>query len=598
MTGDINLPFGEINVIILTDVHSWVAGHGRQEPELDADFGAILSFYQRLKEHCDEAGMDLFFVSNGDWAHGTGLTAPGENDASSNFLPILEKMPWDAINCGNHELYEPAKIEAMIRPGGFVDWFGDRYLTSNILTTMDDNHLGKSYKILEGTNTRLLTFGFLYNMGDPCDLVKVDLVQDVVRSSWFLDALKKETYNAILVLAHMDKDDPLVEIILEGLRDIVGPHFPVQFVTGHTHYRGKTEVDDFSNSFEAGRYLDTVGFVSFPTAGAIATRMEEMRPTDDLFEGIFLDANIKTLASTLTVQEENLWTGDGLALNAFIQATRSKLGLTEKIGCAPQDYIRDVHVDSPDSLYGLYRDKVVPKAFFALEDTESVMYVTTESFRYDLISYSELLVDDIWAICPFNDAIVTLGTFLGEDILKLNQTLNKNIDTGGGVEIPEYLLIGSLDDPKKKYKFFTHEFGSEKISAAILQIDPGASIETLPSTFTSTLIWMSFVMEEWPCNGLVGRLPDWFPTVISDQLNQHTKNGNSDKVLYTAIVAVVVIVLFGLFCCCHLSLRCIFGSHRSIPCEELEQFNKSPGSNRNGGSSFMDELSEDEHEML
>jgi 2',3'-cyclic-nucleotide 2'-phosphodiesterase (5'-nucleotidase family) len=89
------LPFGDINVLVLTDTHSWVAGHGRQE-EYDADYGDVLSFYERLKAYSNDEGKDLWFVMNGDFVDGTGLSEP---DDVSSLVPILEKMPWDAINC-------------------------------------------------------------------------------------------------------------------------------------------------------------------------------------------------------------------------------------------------------------------------------------------------------------------------------------------------------------------------------------------------------------------------------------------------------------------------------------------------------------------
>ena len=37
--------------------------------------------------------------------------------------------------------------------------------------------------------TKLLVFGFLYNMRDHCDAVQVLDVQDVVNSTWFQDAV-------------------------------------------------------------------------------------------------------------------------------------------------------------------------------------------------------------------------------------------------------------------------------------------------------------------------------------------------------------------------------------------------------------------------
>jgi 2',3'-cyclic-nucleotide 2'-phosphodiesterase (5'-nucleotidase family) len=562
---DPQLPFGDINVVILTDVHSWVAGHGRQEPKLDADFGAVLSFYERLKEHCDQKGMNLFFVSNGDWAHGTGLAAPGD---PSSFLPLLEKMPWDAINCGNHELYENAKVAAMIKPGGFVDWFGDRYLTANIQMAQDERPMGNRFKILEGhNNTRILTFGFLYNMEDFCDTINVADVRDVVKSQWFLDALINEEYTAVLVLAHMDKDDPLVTVILEATRNVVGPSFPIQFITGHTHYRGQTQLDPFSTSFEAGRYLDTVGFVSFPTRDTIMETKEQTTNVDNLFQGVFIDANIMTLATTLGIDVDDFWTQGGSELSDFIQKTREKTGLTEKIGCAPRDFVRDVHVDDPRSLYGLYRDEVVPKMFFGPDDS-SVMFIATESFRYDLLSRSELIVDDVWAVCPFNDTITLLGSFTGDDILRLNETMN----SGKGIVPPIYLLIGEIADRTAKYKFYTHDFGYQKIAVELQKIDPGTLIQPIPTAFSSTMLWESFVMQEWPCTGFAGMVPE-FPKVgtFTDRQDK-PENGiaNGAVAMTLMLLALLSVCIFCMWF--RRTLRHWLGSHRPVSSEEQENY--------------------------
>jgi hypothetical protein len=585
-----------------------VGGHGRQEPELDADFGAILSFYERLKDHCDKVGKNLFFVSNGDWAHGTGLTAPGD---PSSFLPILEKMPWDALNCGNHELYENAKVASMIKPGGFVDWFGDRYLTSNILTAEDGRSMGNQFIILEGqNNARVLTFGFLYNMQDSCDMVEVARVEEVVESEWFLDALKTNVYDAILVLAHMDKDDPLVTVILKAIRDAVGPNFPIQFITGHTHYRGQTQLDQFSISFEAGRYLDTVGFVSFPTHDGIVEKMEQMTNMDSLFDslfqGVFIDANVKTLAVWLGIDVDDFWTETGTELTDFIQKTREKTGLTEKIGCAPHDFFLDLHVDDPKSLYGLYRDQVVPKMFFTPEDS-IVMFVPTESFRYNLISRSDLIIDDVWAVSPFNDTITLLGIFAGADILKLNETLN--VATSDKVVlVPEYLLIGDIGDRKTEYKLYTHDFVSEKIAAELLKIDPNAAIEAVPTEITSTLLWISFVMEEWPCDGLTAKLPGWFstPGKISNQLDRpdHGIAMEDTTVIMIVLASSIVCALLML---CRGNLKSILRIRWSGQSEELKSFKgpwESRGANSDDDGILLDESAgfsselPDEHEML
>lgn len=94
------LPVGDINVVVVTDTHSWVGGHGDKEAPLDADYGDVLSFYRQLKSQMPN--QDVFFVNNGDWIDGTGLALDGD---PTYLAPILERMPWDAVNVGNHELY-------------------------------------------------------------------------------------------------------------------------------------------------------------------------------------------------------------------------------------------------------------------------------------------------------------------------------------------------------------------------------------------------------------------------------------------------------------------------------------------------------------
>lgn len=263
----VDLPFGEINVLVLTDVHSWIGGHS-SEPKHNADYGDILSFYERLHAHCQAHKMDLWFVVNGDWIDGTGLSLEGD---ISYLTPLLEKMPWDALNVGNHELYRTDVVHQFMRPGGFVESWGERYLSSNVLYTQRQQPLGHRYRFLRGHNATVLTFGFLYNMEDASEAVTVEAVEEVVEEQWFVDVVTNSNdeplgkFDAIMVLAHMDVQDQLVTVLLNKIRSLVGNTMPVQFITGHTHYRGVHTMDEASVSFEAGRYLDTVGFVSFPS---------------------------------------------------------------------------------------------------------------------------------------------------------------------------------------------------------------------------------------------------------------------------------------------------------------------------------------------
>jgi hypothetical protein len=138
---------------------------------------------------------------------------------------------------------------------------------------------------LEGRDSNVLVFGFLYNLPNPSQIVIVaEVVEKVVKEKWFRDALNTERFDSIMVMAHMAYDDPLVVVLLTEIRLYVGHDMPVQFVTGHTHYRRYMDLDPLSTSFEAGRYMDTVGFVSFPTKET--ARSAAGKNASDLFQHV------------------------------------------------------------------------------------------------------------------------------------------------------------------------------------------------------------------------------------------------------------------------------------------------------------------------
>jgi hypothetical protein len=71
---------------------------------------------------------------------------------------------------------------------------------------------------LEGRNSNVLVFGFLYNLPNPSQIVIVAEVEKVVKEKWFRDALNTERFDSIMVMAHMAYDDPLVVVLLTEIR--------------------------------------------------------------------------------------------------------------------------------------------------------------------------------------------------------------------------------------------------------------------------------------------------------------------------------------------------------------------------------------------
>jgi len=367
-----NLPLNDINIVILTDVHSWVAGHGSHDPHLNAGYGDILSFYQHLQAVLDleqNYGKDLFFVMNGDFLHGTGLST----DPPTMLVPILEKMPWDAVNIGNHELLYKSTIEYISKPNGFIDYWKGTYLTSNVRLAETGKSLGSRYTFLKGSSNTVLTFGFLYDMINEDPSAIVDSVENVVKEPWFHDVLQgnQGSFDAIVVLAHMDFDSPHAHLILETIRSICGDDMTVQFISGHSHLRATEVFDEKCISVEAGRFMDTVGFVSFSNKGE--------------FQHEFIDANIASLASTLNLQEDELSTKEGLALTKLIHDTQEEAGLLDLVACSPENYFLNRTLDSSNSLWGLYMKEVVPNHLFQLNSSK-IMIQERHDFWYNLYS--------------------------------------------------------------------------------------------------------------------------------------------------------------------------------------------------------------------
>lgn len=485
------IPLNDINVLVLTDVHSWVGGHGPNEPTLDINYGHVVSFYERFREYCDTRNKDLYFVMNGDWVDGTGISLNGDVSALTQ---VLEKMPWDAVNVGNHELYHENLIEQITEPGGFVDWFGTRYLSSNIVRTSSNEPLGNRYVVMQGKRSAVLTFGFLYNMKDHVGVVDVKEVESVVEEQWFLDALHNENYDAILVLAHMNVQDPLVTVILNQIREQIGTDMPVQFVTGHTHIRSYAVLDNMSTSFEAGRYLDTLGFVSFPTKENAFIETNQTNHSS-LFAHNFIDANQESLKAVLRV--ESLDTENGMELSKFIETIRDEMGLTQEIGCVNQSYFTTSPIYDPSSLWGFFIRNVAP----ATVPSKHVFLFEKGDLRYDLLARN-VRFDDIIAVSPFNDTLYSWKDVPGDIILQLNATMNVKQEKSFLPLLPLYILAPTEEhiSENDSYVLISSEFDTPTIREALALVYPESiQMEPQPMNLTSTALWLNYFRQHSSC---------------------------------------------------------------------------------------------------
>ncbi len=61
--------------------------------------------------------------------------------------------------------------------------------------------------------------------------------------------MDKFRFDVNLVMAHMDVEEPSINLLHSTLRGYVGPTMTIQFIAGHTHWRAYRELDEWSTDF-------------------------------------------------------------------------------------------------------------------------------------------------------------------------------------------------------------------------------------------------------------------------------------------------------------------------------------------------------------
>ncbi|KAL3918053.1 MAG: hypothetical protein SGARI_007566 [Bacillariaceae sp.] len=309
-------------------------------------------------------------------------------------------------------------------------------------------------------------------------------------------------------------------------------------------------------TFEAGKFLDTVGFVSFPRAD---------KNTPSMFQNVFLEPNRKGLfEDTLGYASfEAGETQNGKALSHYIDDTRVKLGLEEEIGCAPQTYFVERHIEDEDSLWKLFRDEVIPKVFGSRKTEEQMqkdlpmaMLLSKGTWRYAIFDTTTLITDDIAVVAPFNDTIIYMGSFSASVILQINETINSRESKYGTWRpmLPDYILVGDVindaGNSKTMYHLYSDDFDAKAIENVLNEILPNQPVSIKETEYRSTMLWIAFVKEFWQCDGVLGRLPDWFPT--PHHMAQHSsKEGSSWRVVSLLLASIVsVLAMFSIYSFC------------------------------------------------
>ncbi|KAK4047352.1 hypothetical protein OIO90_006211 [Microbotryomycetes sp. JL221] len=424
------LPWGDINIISTTDTHGWLRRECNGDLGFCGDFGQLVSFVHSIKHQAKQRKADLLVVDSGDRLDGNGLV-DGEPDAHTKgwtAMGIFRQMPYDIITTGNHELYQYPK--AVMTQQRLVKHYGERYVTSNVnLTTYNTlpngtivettKPLGNRYRKFKTAMGRNVTaFGPLFNFRAHDKGISVQAPHDMVNESWFIEAIQDRP-SLFLLVGHMSvrkEPDSEWRVIVKAIRKL-HPTVPIAIFGGHHHIRDCTQEDPWSMSLAAGRYMETVGWMSIKG-------VDEPNPSQQplTFERRYLDQNEQTFKFHT---EFNFETEKGKTISKQLKQTAQQFNLTLKFGQAPQSYYLYRYLPwSKNSILRLMTQEVLPRMIQRQDRPfENIVILNTGSIRFDIFKGS-FTRNDQWIILPFTNHFLFISGVKKSIVQKLLPYLN------------------------------------------------------------------------------------------------------------------------------------------------------------------------------
>ncbi|GAA5903580.1 hypothetical protein JCM8208_003630 [Rhodotorula glutinis] len=418
------LPWGEVNVLATTDTHGWLLGHQRNEPSFSGDWGDYYSFVQRMKAEARRRGVDLLLVDAGDRVDGNGLVdaEPSPHPKGYTALEIFSRVPYDVVTTGNHELYKfpvASYVSTVMN-----DKFGDRWVVSNVNITAHDDVSGREVERLLGNRLRrfeteqgreVVAFGPLFDFKAHAAGLAVQAPSLMVKEPWFREAIASAP-DLFLLVGHMSlrtEPDSEWSAVVRAIRE-VHPTVPVLVFGGHHHIRDCVQEDEYSMSLAAGRYFETVGWMS-----ASGLDNPSKPPT---FKRRYIDQNRNSYEYHVG---KGFDTSEGKAITKELSETARRFNLTERFGVAPQDYFlhRYPHTDRR-SIFRLLTESVLPQ-LITRPDRPAPPYLVlnTGSIRFDLFK-GPFTRGDQWQILPFANNFLFLPSVPRARAAKLLHHLN------------------------------------------------------------------------------------------------------------------------------------------------------------------------------
>ncbi|KAI8614874.1 Metallo-dependent phosphatase-like protein [Chytriomyces sp. MP71] len=393
------LPWADWNFISTTDIHGYIAGHGsKYDGQYSATFADFVSFVDGMRGVAASKNVELFVVDSGDQHDGTALGDNLKAQAVGGALtmPVIEYADYDVLSIGNHELYVNDIIDdvhANVSPA-----WGSKFLTGNVYYNSNGttSTFANKFRKFTGTKgTRVTALGFLFDFTQFGTHALVTKVEMEVQQTWFTDAIA-DAPDFFLLVGHLHlRGTNYTETSAEWQAAIsairrVHATVPILIFGGHEHLRDFKVMGKNVYGLEAGRYMETVGFVSFnTTTGQVARR--------------YLDSNVPTFNYHLG-QPENAPLGSatvkGQTVKSLISNVEIATNSSRLLGVAPQTYYyHRTPPNDPQSIYYLLGQTMAPTLQKANSNPAYFM-IYSGSIRSDIFA-GNFTFDDAFQASPF-----------------------------------------------------------------------------------------------------------------------------------------------------------------------------------------------------
>merc|ERR1712232_54652 len=97
----------------------------------------------------------------------------------------------------------------------------------------------------------------------------------------------------------------------------------------------------------------------------------------------------------------------------------------------------------------------------------------------------------------------------------------------------------------KLYDFFTHDFNVKEVVQALKKAVPDQVFEPKPTQMTSTLIWLAFIRQNWPCGGGIEVETTWIPSshAVSAKVFRNTDEFTTKPCLFLLVLLVLPVAM-------------------------------------------------------